>query len=85
MSNLAQIVHLAATDPDFYRALLADSEKALAKRELQVSDEERSALSRVIHLLTLPSQNLLSLLLDPANIPAPWESPTLAKSMIENS
>jgi uncharacterized membrane protein len=58
MSHLAQIVYLAATDPEFRRALQADPKAATAAQGLTLNDEELSALRALRHLLGLAPEEL---------------------------
>jgi hypothetical protein len=78
MGNLPEVIHMATTDPGFRAALVADPEGALAKWDLDVSEEELAVLSKAAHLLALPSERLLGHILSAADGPEqqwPWIAP----------
>ena len=60
MSDLARVIHLVATDPDFRAALADDPEAALAQQGFVVSAEELNALSSVSDVIAAPSEALLA-------------------------
>jgi hypothetical protein len=74
MMTLSQLIHMAATDPDFRAALAADPETALRERDLQVSREIVRALYGLRHVLGQSSRSLSALL--PSHIIASaWGQP----------
>jgi hypothetical protein len=69
---------MAATDRDFRAALLANPEGTLARWDLAVSAEELAVLTKVTHLLALPSERLLGHVLSEEDGPEqqwPWIAP----------
>jgi len=60
MSDLARVIHLIATDPDFRAVMVDDPEGALAQHEFAVSAEELSALSSISDVIAAPSETLLA-------------------------
>jgi len=78
MDNLSRAIHMAATDPGFRAALVADPEGTLRQWNLDVSAEELAVLSKAADLLALPSDRLLGHLLSAAIDPDqqwPWIAP----------
>lgn len=75
MSDLAKVIHLIATDPDFRAALVDDPEAALAQQGYVVSDRELDALSSVSDVIAAPSETLLARLVGVTDGPEQlWQS-----------
>lgn len=60
MSDLAKVIHLIATDPDFRAEMVDDPEGALVQHGFVVSAEELSALSSISDVIAAPSETLLA-------------------------
>jgi hypothetical protein len=73
MTDLQKMTFLAATDPEFRKALRDNPKAALVQRGMEVSSEELSALGRVLELIACPPKDLLERLIEGPDQPKPWQ------------